>query len=87
MDTWMVFLAHKLLSCFRIKHVLNASLYLLCFRSNSCMSALTQALPRFHFTAAVYTGRPALSVAWPETRTVPGMELPVLATCQTQRGL
>lgn len=59
----------------------------LCPHSNSCILAQTQALPRFPFTAAVFMGRPVRSAAWPEIRTAPGMEHPVLATCQTPRGL
>lgn len=59
----------------------------LCSHSNSCIWAQTQALPRFPSTAAVCMGRPVLSAVWPETHTAPGMEHPVLATCQTPRGL
>lgn len=60
---------------------------LLCPHSNSCIWDRTRALPRFLFTAAVCTGRPALSAASPETPTAPGMEHRALATCQTPRGL
>lgn len=59
----------------------------LCICSNSCMSAQSSGSRRSPCTDATPTARPALTAAWPGTRTVPGMDSAALGSTPLAKGM